>query len=186
VDRAAVLADDADAAPVPCPQSRGAGTLDDRDAGRLDDDGGELAHDTPPRRAAARVHDAPARVAALEPEREVAVAVGVEVHPDALELAHRARRLAAEDGGGARADQRAAGALGVAAVQVGRVVDGERGRQPALRPVAGRARQRRGRDERDAGAAARAGERRVEARRAGSDDRQVGVDAVGPGHARVR
>ena len=55
--------------------------------GRLDHDGGELAHDAPAGRAAAGVDDAPARVAALEAEREVAVAVGVEVHAEALEVA---------------------------------------------------------------------------------------------------
>jgi hypothetical protein len=41
------------------------------------------------------VHDAPARVAALEAEDEVAAAVGVEADAEALEVADRARRLAA-------------------------------------------------------------------------------------------
>ena len=136
------------------PQRGGAGALDDGHARRLDDDGGELAHDAPAGRAAAGVDDAPARVAALEAEREVAVAVGVEVHAEALEVADGARRLAAQDGRGARAHEVAPGALGVLAVQVGRVVGRQRRRQAALRPVARGARQRRGGDERDARAAA--------------------------------
>ena len=153
--------------------------------GRLDHDGGELAHDAPAGRAAAGVDDAPARVAALEAEREVAVAVGVEVHAEALEVAHGARRLAAQDGRGARAHQVAPGALGVLAVQVGRVVRRQRRRQAALGPVARGARERRGGDERDARAGAGRGQRGVEARGAGADDDQVGLDARGAGHARV-
>ena len=152
---------------------------------RLDHDGGELAHDAPAGRAAAGVHDAPARVPALQAEREVAVAVGVEVHAEALEVAHGARRLAAEDGRGARAHQIAPGALGVLAVQVGRVVLRQGRRQAALRPVARGARQRRGGHQRDARPVERPGERGVEARGAGADDHQVGLDARGSGHARV-
>ena len=186
MDGAAVLADDPDAAPVADPQRGGAGALDDAQPGRLDDDGGELAHDAPAGRAAAGVDDAPARVAALEAEREIAVAVGVEVNAEALEVAHGARRLAAQDGRGARAHQIAPGALGVLAVQVGRVVRRQRGRQAALGPVARRACERRGGDERDARAGARRGEGGVEARGPGADDDQVGLGTLGAGHARVR
>ena len=80
----------------------------------------------------------------------------------------------------------APGALGVLAVQVGRVVGRQRGRQAALGPVARRACERRGGDERDARAGARRGEGGVEARGAGADDDQVGLGALGAGHARVR
>ena len=88
-------------------------------------------------------------------------------------------RLAAQDGRGARAHQVAPGALGVLAMQVGGVVGRQRRRQAALRPVARGARQRRGGDERDARAGAGPGQRGVEARGAGADDDQVGLDARG-------
>ena len=77
--------------PAVDPERGGAGAFDDGQARCLDHDGGQLAHDAPAGRAAAGVDDAPARVAALEAEREVAVAVGVEVHAEALEVAHGAR-----------------------------------------------------------------------------------------------
>ena len=141
---------------------------------------GELAHDAPAGRAAAGVDDAPARVAALEAEREVAVAVGVEVHAEALEVARRCAGASRHRTvAGARAHEVAPGALGVLAVQVGRVVDRERRRQAALGPVARGARERRRGDERDARAGARRGERGVEARGAGADDDEVGLDARG-------
>ena len=64
--------------------------------GVLDDVGRELAQDPPPGRAAARVHDAAGAVAALEPERDVAVAVGVEAHAERLEVAEAGGRLVRE------------------------------------------------------------------------------------------
>ena len=85
----------------------------------LHDERGQVAHDPPAGGAAAGVHDAAAAVAALEAEREVAVAVGVEVHAEALVVGDRARRLAAQQRRGARPHEAAARALGVAAVQVG-------------------------------------------------------------------
>ena len=100
------------------------------------DERGQLADDAPPGRAAAGVDDAAVRVAALEAEREVAVAVGVEAHAEALEVGDDPRRLAAQDGGRARADEAAPGALGVLAVLVGRVVRRERRGDAALGPVA--------------------------------------------------
>ena len=143
-DGAAVLADDTHAAPVDRPQAGRARPLEDRDAPVLDDDGGQLAHDAAARRAAAGVDDAAPAVAALEAERQAPVTVGVEVDADALEVADDGRRLAAQDGGRAGAHEAAPGALGVAAVTVGRVVVGERRGQPALGPVARRAGQRGG------------------------------------------
>ena len=74
-------------------------------------DGGErrqLARDAPAGGRAAGVHDAPARVAALEAEREVAVAVGVEADAEPLEVAHAPGRLLAQH-------PHRAGACGVAA-----------------------------------------------------------------------
>ena len=47
-------------------------------------------------RAAAGMDDAADRVAALEPERERAVAVGVEADAERLEVVHARGRLAAE------------------------------------------------------------------------------------------
>ena len=135
--------------------------------------GRQLAHDAPAGGAAAGVDDPPARVAALEPEREVAGAVGVKAHAQALELADQARRLVDEDLAGGGAHQPAAGALGVLEVQLRRVVDRERRREAALRPVARRLSERRGADDGDAGAALGRGERRIETGRAGPDDDDV-------------
>ena len=67
----------------------------------LDDVGRELAQDPPAGRAAAGVHDAADPVAALQPEREVAVAVGVEAHAERLEVGEARGRLVAEHLGGA-------------------------------------------------------------------------------------
>ena len=78
--------------------------------------------------------------------------------------------------GGAAAGEAAAGGLGVGEVLVGRVVDGERGGDPALRPVARGLRERGGGDERDARARARGGERGEEPGAAGADHGDVGVD----------
>ena len=82
--------------------------LEHLDRGVLGDVGRELAQDPPPGRAAAGVHDAAGAVAALEPEREVAVAIGVEAHPERLELVEAGRRLGGEDLGGGAADELAA------------------------------------------------------------------------------
>ena len=81
-DRPAVLAHDADAAPVDGPQRGGARALEDDGRRASRDERGQVADDAAPGRAAAGVDDAAVRVAALEAEREVAVAVGVEAHPE--------------------------------------------------------------------------------------------------------
>ena len=54
----------------------------------------QRAQDPAAGRAAAGVRDAAGAVAALEPERELAVAVGVEAHAERLEVAEALRRLA--------------------------------------------------------------------------------------------
>jgi hypothetical protein len=56
---------------------------------------GEGARDPAPGGRAARVHDAPLRVATLQPEGEVAGAVGVELDALELKVAHPRRRLVA-------------------------------------------------------------------------------------------
>ena len=103
---------DADAAPVRRPQAaRRARPRAPRSSASLDDERGELAHDAAAGRAAAGVDDAAPRVAALEAEREVAVAVGVEAHAEPLEVARRsARRLVDEHLRRAAAHGAAAGA----------------------------------------------------------------------------
>src|SRR5207248_4071119 len=58
---------------------------------------GEIARDAAAGRAAAGVHDAAARVAALQSERQRAAAVGIEVDSELLELADARRRVVAED-----------------------------------------------------------------------------------------
>ena len=158
-------------------QRGGAAALEDVDPGVLGDRGAQLAQDPPAGGAAAGVGDAAARVAALEAEREVAVAVGVEAHAEALEVAEARGRLLGEDARRRRADDAAAGRERVLEVQRGRVVVGERGGEPALRPVGRRLGQRAGGDQRDPGALARRAERGVEAGGAGAHD-----DEVGPVH----
>ena len=101
-DGAAVVAGDAgDAAVVAGEQRAHAAALQDLDPLLLDDAGGELAQDPAAGRAAARVHDAADAVAALQPEREAAVAVGVEAHAERLEVGEARGRLLAQDLGGA-------------------------------------------------------------------------------------
>ena len=95
----------------------------------------QLAQDAASGLAAARVGDPAPGVSALEPEREVAVSVGVEADADALEVAEARGRLLAEDAGRGGADEAAAGGDRVLQVQLRRVVGRERGGEPALGPV---------------------------------------------------
>ena len=90
-----------------------------------------------PGRAPARVRDAADAVAALEAEREVAVAVGVEAHAERLEVAEALGRLVAQHLGGRAAHEPAPGGERVLEVALRRVVGGERGGQAALGPVGG-------------------------------------------------
>ena len=86
----------------------------------------------------------PPRPSARRPKRSASKRT-----PSACRSRHALGRLAHEHLGGRAPDQPAPGALGVAQMQLGAVVRGQRGRQPALRPVAGGLRQRRRRDEHD-------------------------------------
>ena len=132
-----------------------AAALEHVDALLLDDVGRELAQDPAAGRAPARVHDAADAVAALEAEREVAVAVGVEAHAERLEVGEPRRRLAAEHLGGERRTSPRPAAICVREVLRGGVVGGERRGEPALRPVGRGLGERRGGHERDARAGAR-------------------------------
>src|SRR6185503_1701988 len=120
-------------------------------------------------------------VAALEPEREVAVAVGVEANADPLEVAEALRRLLAEHLGGRAAHDPSARGQRVLEVALRRVVGGERGGEAALRPVGGGLAERAARDQRDARALAGGAQGCVEPRGPGSHDGEIG----GRGHCRT-
>ncbi len=76
----------------PCLQDRcRAVAFEDVDAVVLDDGGRERAQDPAAGRAPARVDDPAPAVAALEAEREVAAAVGVELDAELLQLAYAGR-----------------------------------------------------------------------------------------------
>ena len=124
--------------------------LEHLDAVLLGDDRRQLAQDPAAGRAPARMRDAAGAVAALEAEREVAVAVGVEAHADPLEVAEALRRLLAEHLGGRAAHDPAARGQRVLEVALRGVVGGERGGEAALRPVGGGLAERAARDQRDA------------------------------------
>ena len=117
-----------------------------------------------------------ARVAALQPEREVAAAIGVEGHAQRLELAHARRatprRARARRSHGPRPRP---GRERVVRVQVRRVALGERGGDPALGPEAGGLGQRRAAHERHARGQLRGHERGEQAGGAGADDGDVGA-----------
>ena len=115
------------------------------------------------------------RVPALEPEREVAVAVGVELDAELLQVAHARGRLLAQHAHRARASRVAPGGERVRGVLLGRVVVRERGGDPALRPVARGLGERGAAHERDARALRGRHEGGVEAGGAGADDRDVGA-----------
>ena len=139
---------------------------------------GERAEDAAAGRAAARVDDPPPAVAALQAERELAAAVGVEVHAELLQLADAVGGLVGEGLGRGAAREAAAGRQRVLEVQLGRVVDRQRGGRAALRPVGGGLGQRARGDERDAGALAGGGQGGEEPGRAGADDDEVGSHTV--------
>ena len=96
----------------------GAVALEDLDVGVLDGRGRQRAQDPAARRAAAGVDDPAAAVAALEAEREVAVAVGVELDAELLQLSDPVRRLVREHLGGGSARQAAPGDQRVLQVQL--------------------------------------------------------------------
>ncbi len=153
----------------------GRGLLEHLDTGVGGDQGGEIAGDPPARRGASRVRDPPRGVPSLQPEGERAVAVGVEVHAELLELPDPVGRVLAQrldrarPGGAAARDQRVLG------VTFHGVPGGESRGDPALGPVARRARQLRARDERDTCALARGHQGAEQARRARPDHGHVGA-----------
>ena len=147
--------------------------LEDIDAWMRDDRRGERPQDAPAGRAPARVDDPAPAVAALQPERELAAAVGVEVDAELLEFADAVGGLVGEGLGRGVAREAAAGRQRVLEVQFRRVVDRERGRCAALRPVGGGLGERAGGDERDAGALAGGRQSGEEPGRAGADHDEV-------------
>src|SRR6201999_2655508 len=94
---------------VPREELGHAGALEDVDPVVLGGPGRELAQDPAAGGAAAGVDDPAPGVAALQAERELAVAVGDGVDAEAPQVRHAVRRLAADDLGGAAADELAAG-----------------------------------------------------------------------------
>ena len=85
-----------------CEQAGHAAAFEDLDLRLLGRGGGERSEDPAAGRAAAGVDDPAAAVAALEAEREVAVAVGVELAAELLQLAHAVGGLVGQHlGGGA-------------------------------------------------------------------------------------
>ena len=173
-DRAPVVAGHGAHAPVVAREQRPhAPALEHVDPLLLDDVGGELAQDPPAGRAPARVHDAADAVAALQPEREVAVAVGVEADAERLQVGEARRRLLAQHLGGRAAHEPASGGDRVLQVQRGGVVHRQRRGEAALGPVGGGLRQRAGGDERDPRAGPGGRERREQARRPGADHDEI-------------
>ena len=106
---------------------------------------------------------------ALEPEREVAVPVGVEAHAERLEVGEASGRLRAQHLGCRAAYEPASRGHRVREVQRGGVVHRERRSKAALGPVGRRLGQRPRRDERHAGALPGGCERREQPGRAGAD-----------------
>ena len=173
-DDAPVVARDGADPPVVAPQQRAhAAALEHRDALLLDHVGGQLAQDPPPGRAAARVDHAADPMAALEPEREVAVAIRVEADPERLQVGAARRRLLAQHLRGRAPHQAAPGGHRVVQVQRGGVVRGERRGQAALGPVGGGLRERPRGHERHARAFPRGRQRSEQPGRAGADNDEI-------------
>ena len=138
----------------------------------------ERARDSPPGGGAAGVDDPAPRVAALEAEREVPPAVGVELNAELLKVAHAVGRLLAQHPHRALSCGLAAGGERVGGVLRGRVVRSERRGDPALGPEARGLRERRAADERDACPLVRGHERRVQAGGAGANNCDVGAERL--------
>ena len=117
------------------------------------------------------------------PSARLPLAVRVELDAELLEVAHARGRLLAQHAHRARARRIAAGGDRVRGVLLGRVAVRQRGRDPALRPVARRLGERGAAHERDARALGGRHEGGVEAGGAGSDDRDVGGGGVVQGRA---
>ena len=114
----------------------------------------------------------------LEPQRQAAEAICVEAHAQVLQVVHALRRLARQDLRRGAPDQAAARQLRLAAMPLGAIGGGQRGRETALGPVASGLSERRGGDERNRGLLARGAQRGVQTRRARAHHRHVGA----PGH----
>ena len=142
VERAAVLEPRRRRTRPSAAQARGARALEDLDRRVLGDVGGELAQDPAAGRAAAGVHDAAGAVAALEAEREVAVAVGVEAHAERLEVVEAGGRLVAS--GPRRRERRTSPRPALERVLAGAAPGSRRRRAPPrARPGPSRTRSRR-------------------------------------------
>ncbi len=137
-DGETVLAEHADDAAVLEPEVGGPRQLEDQHVRPGDEVRRQLAGDAAAGRAAARVHDAPPGVPALEAERQVAVAVGVEAHAGVLERQDHLRRLVRQHLGGGAAHERAARDLGVLEVQLRGVVDARAPRRGRPAPSSSR------------------------------------------------
>ena len=109
------------------------------------------------------------------PEREPPEAVGVEAHPERLQVATHSGASCTRISAAERLTSSRPARSVSARWQLGAVVGRERGGEAALRPVARRLRQRRGRDEHHPRALAGGAQRRVQAGRARADDRDVGL-----------
>ena len=155
----------------------GAVAFEDLDVGVLHGRGGERAQDPASRRAAAGVDDPAAAVAALEPERQVAAAVGIELDAELLQLADPVCRFVRQHLGGGLARQAAPGDQRVFEVELRGVVERERGGGAALRPVGGRLGERPCGHERHPGALPGGGEGGEQPGRAGAHDDEVGSHA---------
>ena len=171
-----VVADQPAAAPLGAPQRAGAGALEHGDPRLRGGQRRELAHDAPARwRCRRRARRAGPSGRPPGPARAV--------RSGRRRSARRAPAGRARTSGASRTRISAAecltsaapGQLGVAQVQLEAVVGGERRGQPALRPVAGGLRQRRGRDEHDGRVLARGAQRGVQAGRARAHHCDVGL-----------
>jgi hypothetical protein len=107
--------------------------------------------------------------------RERAEPVRVEADPERLQVVHALGRFAHEDLRRRTPDEFAPGDLGVAEMQLEAVIGRERCREPSLRPVARRLRERGGGHEHDARSPARRAEGCVEAGGARAHHGDVGL-----------
>ncbi len=124
----------------------------------------------PPACTTRRTECPPSRPSASCPERSASKRTPSACRSRTQSGASRTRISAAE-----RLHEAAPGQLGVAQVQLGAVVGCERRGETALRPVAGRLRERRRGDEHDRRVLARCAKRRVEPGGACADDCYVGL-----------
>ena len=135
------------------------------------------------------MHYAPARVAALQAQHQLAVGVGVESNAARDQLTQAVGGLFAEQLGAAACGRAAARLDRVLKVQLGAVVGGDRRGQSALSPEARRLGHRRTRHQHDICVLLGGDERRVQAGGSGADHRDIEAGAVGCarlGHRGVR